>query len=101
MTTIEIYQDIPNWVAVCREHNQEGRAELPEYAVKFLLAALAKDGIAFDPTPGTDPYVREANRLRDAIKRAKDELGVPQPGYPAPMTVAVAILNKALTYSDG
>ena len=38
--------------------------------------------------------------LWDAIEAALKELGVPQPGYPAPVANAVAILNKAVGRSD-
>lgn len=34
--------------------------------------------------------------LKDALKRASNELGVPQPGYPAPVTNAANILKYAL-----
>lgn len=100
MTTIEIYQDSPNWVAVCREHNHEGRGETPELAIQFLLTAFTTEGIAFDPTPGTDPYVREVQRLRNEIKAALGELGVPQPESPAPVAAAVEILDKALSFNS-
>lgn len=36
------------------------------------------------------------HRLEDAIRRALDELGIPGPGYPAPVGNAVVILNEAL-----
>ena len=36
------------------------------------------------------------NRYEDAIKRALAELGVPQPGYAAPITNAIEILSRAI-----
>ncbi|KKM99966.1 hypothetical protein LCGC14_1142600 [marine sediment metagenome] len=34
--------------------------------------------------------------MRDSIRMALDELGVPQPGYPAPVVNAIEILHAAL-----
>jgi hypothetical protein len=34
--------------------------------------------------------------LRDAAALARDNLGVPQPGYPAPVAVAAKVLQAAL-----
>ena len=36
------------------------------------------------------------DKMRDLIRMALDELGVPQPGYPAPVVNAVEFLNEAL-----
>lgn len=36
--------------------------------------------------------------MRESIHMALDELGEPQPGYPAPITNAVNILRDALAY---
>lgn len=41
----------------------------------------------------TNPVVEE---LRSAMRRAANELGVPQPGYPAPVANAANILRAAL-----
>lgn len=38
--------------------------------------------------------------LRSGIRRALDEIGVPQPGYPAPVANAHRILTEALVYSN-
>lgn len=37
----------------------------------------------------------------DGIRSALNELGVPQPGYPAPVANAVKILTEALTNLEG
>lgn len=42
----------------------------------------------------------EAQRFREAMLAALDELGVPGPGYPAPVANAVGILRHALGF-DG
>lgn len=38
----------------------------------------------------------QRDKLKDTIRRALRELGVPQPGYPAPVANAVEILNDVL-----
>jgi hypothetical protein len=40
--------------------------------------------------------VAEVKRLREAIIDMRNNLGVPQPGYPAPVAVAYDIGTKAL-----
>lgn len=46
-------------------------------------------------TQGTE-HAFEVARLRQAIRAALDELGVPGPGYPAPVANAVEILTRAV-----
>lgn len=50
-------------------------------------------GYLYLPSTRAAEGVRE---LRDAIQRALNELGVPQPGYPAPVANVVEILGNAL-----
>jgi hypothetical protein len=38
----------------------------------------------------------EVRRLRDAITDMRNNLGIPQPGYPAPVAVAYKIGSEAL-----
>lgn len=40
--------------------------------------------------------VGQTDRLREALEAAANELGVPQPGYPAPVANAAEILRAAL-----
>jgi hypothetical protein len=50
---------------------------------------------------GADHHVEEAEAeckgYREALKRAKAELGVPGPDYPAPVANAVKIIDQALS----
>jgi len=39
-------------------------------------------------------------RCREALERIRDELGVPQPGYPAPVANAAEIAREALRETD-
>lgn len=41
--------------------------------------------------------IEKQNSLRDSIKAALNELGVPQPGCPAPVAKAVEILQSAIS----
>lgn len=43
--------------------------------------------------------IAAAPTMAEAIQRALNELGVPQPGYPQPVANAVEILSAALTKS--
>ena len=45
--------------------------------------------------------IRERNLLKEQIKMALEELGVPTKDYPAPVANAVDILNKALGLKNG
>ena len=44
--------------------------------------------------------ISERNALRAALRGVMDNLGVPQPGYPAPVAVAYEIASKALEGGD-
>ena len=39
---------------------------------------------------------QERNALMEAFRKARDELGVPQPEYPQPVANAVEIINEVL-----
>jgi hypothetical protein len=39
---------------------------------------------------------KQRDKLAEALRRIKNELGVPQPEYPAPVANAVKIADKAL-----
>ena len=43
----------------------------------------------------------QRDRLIEALREIKNELGVPQPEYPAPVANAVKIANKALAAVEG
>jgi len=43
---------------------------------------------------------REVSRLRKALEEIRDELGVPQPGYAAPVANAAHIARAALGEQD-
>jgi hypothetical protein len=45
--------------------------------------------------------LKERDRLREAIRNAMNELGVPQPDYPAPISNAYNILAEALKHPEG
>ena len=48
-----------------------------------------------------DEVTAERDRLREAIDYALHELGVTQPGYPAPVANAIAHLNAAVATLAG
>jgi hypothetical protein len=72
-------------------------AEVTDANVRAALDAWIwkiHDVLRADAPPSPGPSEREA--LREAIRAALNELGVPQPGYPAPVVNAVEILSAAL-----
>jgi hypothetical protein len=64
----------------------DGGRFLGEYGFSTVKDAL------FDARRAHEALVAEIETLRSAIDAALNELGVPQPDYPAPVANAVAIL---------
>jgi len=96
-------------------HYHAAKASFPANVLAAELLALRKqleaahdfnaelneqvDGMIDD----CDTIQAKYDRLREACLRSLSELGVPGPGYPAPVANAVDILNAALAEeeSDG
>lgn len=89
------------FVAGCNAENELNEAELsPENVRKGVAAAMrgALRGAALEAVPSEDQadaqaWREVAHRKIAAISAALDALGEPQPGYPAPVANAVAILR--------
>jgi hypothetical protein len=70
---------------------------LPEgNALELLSHILALEEELIETQNEAIALDRENIRLRDYIRMALDELGVPGPGYPAPVANAVDFLNTTL-----
>lgn len=65
--------------------------------VAKMLGGGGHPGASGFVTPGRQALDDEIRDLKFAIQSALNELGVPQPGYPAPVTNAVEILRKVVS----
>lgn len=81
------------WCAAAREieANESGQVIDEGWMIGWFANAIETAKMA-----QAKASVVERDRLRGAIRAALDELGVPGPGYPAPVSNAVGILREAV-----